>query len=91
MRKLFIVSSVPVLFHAYAQLRQMIALDMHEETYRLKLIVPALSTGLGVAMIIWTSKIAKLVLHEKKFQVQETDSSKVQRGLPPPSHYGATR
>ena len=60
-----IVSSLPVFIDAYVQLRQMITLNMHQETYRLKLIVPALSAGLGVALIIWTQKISKLVLHEK--------------------------
>ena len=60
-----IISSLPVFIDAYVQLRQMITLNMHQETYRLKLIVPALSAGLGVALIIWTQKISKLVLHEK--------------------------
>ncbi len=38
---------------------------MNANDQRLELINPALLTGLGLALIIWTQKIAKLVLHEK--------------------------
>lgn len=58
---------------AFVQARILIGLNdsekrrtiMNANDQRLELINPALLTGLGLALIIWTQKIAKLVLHEK--------------------------
>lgn len=61
-----IVTSLPMFVREYAQLSQIISSDiMNANDQRLELIDPALLTGLGLALIIWTQKIAKLVLHEK--------------------------